>query len=454
MREQALRVLDDAQPGRAGQVPVGEHEVERLALEQRERLVAVLGGRDVVALAEVVGDELPPRALDLDDEHAARRDRRRPPSWRRLGLGSRELLVAPRERAPDPEAQVLDVSDGLLDVVVRADVERLDGRVVRRVARDEHDRGRGRERARRAQHVEPRRARQVLVGEHEVEAPLVHQIDGLLGAGGRRHAVAAAPQRLAQHGEDDGLVVDDEHLVARGHDGRVRARRGLGGDEAHVDVAVGRGRARALVAREDAVAREDLDDAHAQRLAVPPLRGRGRDAPERRQRGARQVGARATVERVAQPLRRGRVVDDDDGGAGRPRARLGEPRVEAVALAELHDDGVRRRGIGRLRPGRCAPAARPSSSSPSTTIEGASREATRSSSSAAARLGVDGGELGADAREGVEHELAARARPPEAHEALDVGAQQRVDLGQRARQHGRDLAPEGVAADRRDRSRR
>ena len=52
-------------------------------------------------------------------------------------------------------------------------------------------------------------------------------------------------------------------------------------------------------------------------------------------------------------------------------------------------------------------------------------------------------------REGVQDQQAARARAAEAGQALDVGAQQRVDLGQRPRQHGGDLAREGLTGPRR-----
>ena len=47
----------------------------------------------------------------------------------------------------------------------------------------------------------------------------MHEVDGLLGGGGRRDPVAAAPQGLAQHGQYDGLVVDHEHLVPVGTTG-------------------------------------------------------------------------------------------------------------------------------------------------------------------------------------------------------------------------------------------
>ena len=123
MWEQALRVLDDASRT-CPAVPIGEHEIERLPLEQRERLVAVFDGGDVVALVEVVGDELATRTLDLDEQQRPMRSSLWPP-WPRWASAWGAQLLAPRQSAPDPEAQVLDVSDGLLNVVVSADVERL-----------------------------------------------------------------------------------------------------------------------------------------------------------------------------------------------------------------------------------------------------------------------------------------------------------------------------------------
>ena len=66
---------------------------------------------------------------------------------------------------------------------------------------------------------------QVLVGQHQVEAPLVHEVDGFLRRSGGGHPVPPAPQRLAQHGQHDGLVVDHQHLVPGRHDRAVRLRR-------------------------------------------------------------------------------------------------------------------------------------------------------------------------------------------------------------------------------------
>ena len=54
-----------------------------------------------------------------------------------------------------------------------------------------------------------------------------------------------------------------------------------------------------------------------------------------------------------------------------------------------------------------------------------------------------------DAAVGVHDQQAARARAAEPGQALDVGAQQRVDLGQRLGQHGGDLAREGLPGPRR-----
>ena len=148
--------------------------------------------------------------------------------------------------------------------------------------------GAGFKRAGDAQHVKPGGAGQVLVGEHQIEAALVHEVDGLLGRGGGGDAVAAAPERLAQHGQHHRLVVDHQHLVAGGDDRRVRARRGGVGDQARVDVARRRRVARALGAGQHAVARQRLDDPHPGRLAVPARRrGRGHPAQklERRRAG-------------------------------------------------------------------------------------------------------------------------------------------------------------------------
>ena len=62
-----------------------------------------------------------------------------------------------------------------------------------------------------------------------------------------------------------------------------------------------------------------------------------------------------------------------------------------------------------------------------------------------AELGLARAELVLDAPERVQHEQPAGAGAAEAGEPLDVGPQQRVDLGQRSRQHRRHLARERLA---------
>ena len=92
------------------------------------------------------------------------------------------------------------------------------------------------------------------------------------------------------------------------------------------------------------------------------------------------------------------------------------------------------------------PAARASSASPITKIVGSFLASATIRSIAAASSARVALHLVPDAGEGVHHQQAARARAPESGQPLDVRAQERVDLGQRARQHRRDLAAERGAA--------
>ena len=92
----------------------------------------------------------------------------------------------------------------------------------------------------------------------------------------------------------------------------MRAGRGGVGDQLDVDVALRGGGAGPLHAGQDAVFAQRLDDLHAQGFPVPARRRGRRHSPEELERRAGQVGARAPVDRVRQPLRGRRVVDDQD----------------------------------------------------------------------------------------------------------------------------------------------
>ncbi len=158
---------------------------------------------------------------------------------------------------------------------MRTDVQRLDRRVIRAVPGDEHDGRRRRQQARLAQHLQARRARQVLVGQHQIKAALLHQIDGLFRRRRRGDPETPAPQRLAQHGQHHRLVVDHQHLVPGGDHRRPGARHGGIGDQADVDVAVGGRRAFGVLAGQKAHLGQELDQLDADRLALPPFGRRG-----------------------------------------------------------------------------------------------------------------------------------------------------------------------------------
>ncbi len=193
--------------------------------------------------------------------------------------------------------------------------------------------GDGRQRARGAQHVEPRRAGQVLVGQHEIEAALVHEIDRLFGGGGGGHAVAAAPQRLAQHGQHDRLVVDDQHLVARGDDRRVR--RAASWSSAMRRTSMSRWRRRVAGALGGPMRTPWRASASTMRTpsASPWRRARRRrrpPGPEGRS-AERAAGRRARRRRCASRSRsvEGAASTTITAAPGRARARLGEARVES-----------------------------------------------------------------------------------------------------------------------------
>ena len=76
---------------------------------------------------------------------------------------------------------------------------------------------------------------------------------------------------------------------------------------------------------------------------------------------------------------------------------------------------------------------------------GSRRASSASASSVAPSSGCDIASSSADTAEGVQHQQAARAGASEPRQTLDVRAQQRVDLGQRPRQHRRHLAGERLS---------
>ena len=213
--------------------------------------------------------------------------------------------------------------------------------------------------ARHPQHLQAGGAGQVLVGQHQIEAALPHQIDRLLARGGGGDAVAAPAQGLAQHRQHHRLVVDHQHLVAGGDEGAARG--GGVGDQPGVDVARGGGRQRAIgrvVQRPEAGQRLDqpapghLGPA-AQRPCRPPPgpaaaagRAPGRPAPRRTARPAaarawapRPPAPRAAPRRAAARLAQARVQDvgrrpratTSHVGRGLHRAAAGDPHQIGVA---------------------------------------------------------------------------------------------------------------------------
>ena len=175
-----MRLLDDAQAGHAREIPIGQHHVVVLVLDEGQGLVAIGRCRHVERAAQELRNQLAPRAFHLDHQHAALLA----PAvlvHTQAGLRTRELFIAAGKRATDAETQSLHIADRFLDVVLRPDVQGLHRGIIGRVSGNHHHSGLGIERARHAQDLEARCSRQVLVREHQIEMPLVHQIDGFFG---------------------------------------------------------------------------------------------------------------------------------------------------------------------------------------------------------------------------------------------------------------------------------
>ena len=63
------RLAEQRHPVDLGHLQVGDDQVDVVLLEQREPLLAVLGGQDLVAVArELRGEDLPQVRLVVDDE--------------------------------------------------------------------------------------------------------------------------------------------------------------------------------------------------------------------------------------------------------------------------------------------------------------------------------------------------------------------------------------------------
>ena len=131
-----------------------------------------------------------------------------------------ELPVLPLERpclgGSVHDREQLLVLERLLEVVVRALVDRLHRRLKRRLCRHEDHRDLGVDTSRRGEHVESARTGHPYVAEHDVGALLLDEADRVLTARGGVNVEAALtaeedPQRL----EDPLLVVDEEERRRR-----------------------------------------------------------------------------------------------------------------------------------------------------------------------------------------------------------------------------------------------
>ena len=274
---------------------------------------------------------------------------------------ARQLLVASRQRASNAETQGLHVADGFFDVVLRTDVQGRDRRIIGRVGGDQDHGGWRVQATRHAQHLQTRRSRKVLVGQHEIEPALPHQVDGFFGRCRGGDAVTAAAKQLAQDRQHDRLVVDHQDLVTGGDRPRCRGR--------------ARSRPRSARCRRPGAwlpARFVAFAQHPELVSVStslsrPIRcGAGRRAcrdPAQQVEPARAAGSRGpAVDRVTQPLGRGRVVDDDQRRPRRAIARPLQRLRQRHAPRDGHDQRVGRAG-GRdgaqvLRQTRDRPATR------------------------------------------------------------------------------------------------
>ena len=124
--------------------------------------------------------------------------------------------VTALDHPADDRGEAVQV-DGLHDVARGAPLDRLDRRVQRGVARDDHDLGRQLAPSSRVHDGEA-----VAVGKHEVEqdqrdGPLVDEPDALGRRVRHEHPVPLAFEMLGEETGDPGIVIDDEDLLRGVH---------------------------------------------------------------------------------------------------------------------------------------------------------------------------------------------------------------------------------------------
>ena len=129
---------------------------------------------------------------------------------------ARELRAL--ERAPDDQADLV-VVEGLRDVVLGAELHRLDRDLLAAVRGDHHDRRLGLALARAAHHVEAGGAvAEREVGQHEVELAALELGERIRAALALHHLVALAAEQAGERQPDARLVLHHQH-ARRAHRG-------------------------------------------------------------------------------------------------------------------------------------------------------------------------------------------------------------------------------------------
>ena len=193
-------------------------EVARRAV----RVVMNRAGDELLARARLAPDQhgrVALRHLAHDAQHALQRLARADDAVEIVDVVLRvpqvvELVAhAPHlERLLDLHFHLFDL-EGLLHVVERADLHRLDGRMHRSESGHQDDGGRRVQRLGRAQHIETVAAAHLQVAEHDVEVPFVKAFDRLVAVGSFLDLVVGGSQRPGEPASKGIVVVGDENAA-------------------------------------------------------------------------------------------------------------------------------------------------------------------------------------------------------------------------------------------------
>jgi hypothetical protein len=138
-----------------------------------------------------------------------------------VGVGLAQAALEQRVLAPDASlaerarhrVQEVVVVERLDDVVDRAVAQRLDGALDRRVARHQDDRDLAVDLAQPADRVEPRRIRQLEIGDDQIDDARMDRAQAVAHRPGHLGAIALAREQQLHHLREPGIVVDHEDAL-------------------------------------------------------------------------------------------------------------------------------------------------------------------------------------------------------------------------------------------------